>query len=255
MVENSFSGKTVLLTGGSRGIGKAIANAFASQGARVAFTFHGNSEAARQTFRDLPGKGHMALKADICDPDAVKELVDTVMKEFGQIDILVNNAGVFVEHPIDEASYAKWQSVWRETIDTNLIGPANLLHQVVPHMISHRGGSIINISSRGAFRGEPRHTAYGASKAGLNSLSQSLAQELGPYGIYVYAIAPGFVETEMIAHFLKQEDGLAAKAQSPLNRVAQPEEIAETVLFLASGKATFCTGAILDVNGASYLRN
>lgn len=255
MTQSSFSGKTVLLTGGSRGIGKAIAEAFAREGARVAFTFHRNSETARQTYRDLPGKGHLALKADITDPDAVKELVDTVMQAFGRIDVLVNNAGVFVEHPIDEAGYAKWQSVWRDTIHTNLIGPANLIHQVVPHMISHQGGSIINISSRGAFRGEPRHTAYGASKAGLNSLSQSLAQELGPFGIYVYAIAPGFVETEMIHHLMNQEEGKIAKAQSPLNRVAQPEEIAETVLFLASGKATFATGVILDINGASYLRN
>jgi NAD(P)-dependent dehydrogenase (short-subunit alcohol dehydrogenase family) len=250
----SFSGKTALVTGGSRGIGKAIAEAFAGAGARVAFTFHRNAETARQTMRELPGQGHLALKADVGDPEAVKELVEAVMQEFGHIDILVNNAGVFVEHPIDEVGYDKWQSVWRETLHTNLIGPANLIHQVVPHMIARRSGRIINISSRGAFRGEPRHTAYGASKAGLNSLSQSLAQELAPFGIYVYAIAPGFVETDMIEGYM-DKNSEAMKAQSPLNRVAKPEEIAEGVLFLASENTGFYTGAIIDANGASYLRS
>lgn len=255
MIQYDFSGKNVLVTGGSRGIGKAIVQAFAKAGARVAFTFHRNAEAARQTTRDLYGKGHIALKADVSDPEAVKELVEAVVQEFRHIDILINNAGVYAEHPVDEASYHKWQAVWRETIETNLIGPANLIHQVAPNMIAHGGGRIINISSRGAFRGEPRHTAYGASKAGLNSLSQSLAQSLAPYGISVYAIAPGFVETDMTHHYLESEEGAAIKAQSPMNRVAQPDEIAEAALFLASEKAAFFTGTILDINGASYLRS
>jgi 3-oxoacyl-[acyl-carrier protein] reductase len=254
MNDLSFSGKTVLVTGGSRGIGKAIANAFAARGARVAFTFHRNAETARQTVRDLPGKGHMALKADICDPDAVKELVEALIKELDRIDILVNNAGIYTEHAIDETSYDKWKSVWRETIDTNLIGPANLIHQLAPYMIAQGGGHIVNISSRGAFRGEPRHSAYGASKAALNAMSQSLAQALGPYGIYVTAVAPGFVETDMTKAILESEAGEAIKAQSPLNRVATPEEIADVVLFLASNKAEYLTGGIIDVNGASYLR-
>lgn len=254
MGELLFSNKTVLVTGGSRGIGKAIARAFAAQGARVAFTFHRNAETARQTMRDLPGKGHLALKADICDPDAVRELVETVVRELGGIDILINNAGIYAEHPVDESSYDKWQNVWRETIDTNLMGPANLIHQTVPCMIGQGGGRIVNISSRGAFRGEPRHSAYGASKAGLNALSQSLAQALAPHNIFVYALAPGFVETDMTRELLKSEAGEIIRAQSPLNRAARPEEVADVVLFLASDKAQYLTGSVVDMNGASYLR-
>jgi 3-oxoacyl-[acyl-carrier protein] reductase len=128
------------------------------------------------------------------------------------------------------------------------------MHAVVPHMVAAGRGRIVNISSRGAFRGEPDHPAYGASKAGLNSLGQSMAQALGPHGIYVTTVAPGFVETEMAAPFLDSAAGDAIRAQSPLNRAATPQEIARVVVFLATPGAESTTGAIVDVNGASYLR-
>ena len=158
------------------------------------------------------------------------------------------------DQPILETSYEDWQRVWRRTIDTNLLGPANLMHAVAPHMAAAGGGRIVNISSRGAFRGEPTHPAYGASKAGLNSLGQSMARALGPQGIYVTTVAPGYVGTDMAAPFLDGPGGDAIRAQSPLDRVATAREVARVVVFLATPGAESTTGAIVDVNGASYLR-
>ncbi len=139
-------------------------------------------------------------------------------------------------------------------LDTNLIGPANLSYLAARHMIEQGGGRIVNVSSRGAFRGEPEGPAYGASKAGLNAMSQSLAKRLAPHNIFVGVVAPGFVDTDMAARYLDTPRGDEIRAQSPLGRVAKPEEVALAVMFLAAEGAEFTTGAILDVNGASYLR-
>jgi NAD(P)-dependent dehydrogenase (short-subunit alcohol dehydrogenase family) len=166
--------------------------------------------------------------------------------------VVVNNAGVFPPHEMRTTSYEEWQAAWRHTLDVNLVGPANVIWCAVPHM--RRGGRIVNVSSRGAFRGEPKQPAYGASKAGLNSLTQSLALALGPLGIAVTAVAPGFVETDMSNEHLKSPRGAQIRAQSPLNRVARPEEVAAAVRWLASPEAEWATGAVLDLNGASYLR-
>jgi 3-oxoacyl-[acyl-carrier protein] reductase len=249
-----FDGMVVLVTGGSRGIGRAVAEQFATQGATVAVQFRVARRAAEETVAALGGVGHLALPADLADPGQARSLVERVVGELGRVDVLVNNAGIYREHPILATGYEEWQEAWRRTIDTNLIGPANLLHAVVPHMVAAGGGRIVNVSSRGAFRGEPDHPAYGASKAGLNSLGQSMARALGPHGIYVTTVAPGFVETDMAAPFLEGADGDAIRAQSPLNRAATPEEVARVVVFLASPGTEYLTGAIVDVNGASYLR-
>jgi 3-oxoacyl-[acyl-carrier protein] reductase len=249
-----FDGMVVLVTGGSRGIGRAVAEQFAGQGATVAVQFRVARQAADDTVAALPGAGHLVVAADLADPGQVRSLVDRVVGALGGIDVLVNNAGVYQEHPILATGYQEWQEAWRRTIDTNLIGPANLLHAVVPHMVAAGGGRIVNVSSRGAFRGEPDHPAYGASKAGLNSLGQSMARALGPHGIYVTTVAPGYVETDMAAPFLEGAGGDAIRAQSPLNRAATPEEVARVVVFLASPGTEYLTGAIVDVNGASYLR-
>ena len=244
----------VLVTGGSRGIGRAVAEEFAARGATVAVQFRADRRAADDTLAALHGVGHLALPADVTDPEQVRSLVERVVDRFGGIDVLVNNAGIYQEHPILETSYEDWQRIWRRTIETNLIGPANLMHAVVPHMVAAGGGRIVNVSSRGAFRGEPDHPAYGASKAGLNSLGQSLALALGPHGIYVTTVAPGFVETDMAAPFLDGPAGDAIRAQSPLRRAATAREVARVVVFLATPGAESTTGAIVDVNGASYLR-
>lgn len=250
-----FTDKTVLVTGGSRGIGRAIASKFASKGARVAVLFRSDQVSADKTLAELEGYGHLAIKADVADPEQVEQAVLDVVQEFGSLDIVVNNAGIGIYHPLPTTSYADWQQAWKQTIDANLIGPANICFCAAKHMIEQGGGRIVNITSRGAFRGEPTKVAYGASKAGLNSLSQSLAVALAEHKIFVGAVAPGFVNTELTADRLNGPEGDEIKGQSPFNRVAQPEEVAHAVLFLASEGAEFSTGTIIDVNGASYLRS
>lgn len=251
----NFAEKVVLVTGASRGIGQATAAAFAQAGARVAVHFNQNREAAEQVGANLPGSGHIVVQANIADPVAVERMVAHAIASLGHIDVLVNNAGVYQEHPLDRTSYQDWQSAWQQTLSINLLGAVNVAYCVARHMIERQGGHIINVTSRGAFRGEPRATAYGASKAGLNSFSQSLAQHLAPYNIFVTAVAPGWVETDMARAVLESPAGDAIRQQSPLNRVARPEEVAHTILFLASESAEFLTGSIVDVNGASYLRS
>ena len=252
---SSFAGKHVLITGGSRGIGRATAIAFAEAGAAVAFNFRANEDAARQTLQAMGGPKHLAIKADITNPVAVQKLVQKIIDTFGKIDILVNNAGIFMPHRIDEVDYQTWQNSWQQTLNLNLIAASNLCYCVAQHMMPRKSGKIINVSSRGAFRGEPEFPAYGASKAALNAMSQSLAQVLGPYEIAVTAVAPGFVETDMAAATLNGPNGASIKNQSPMGRVAKPEEVAHGILFYASDKAKFMTGGILDINGASYLRS
>ena len=241
------------MTGASRGIGRAIARAFASQGDRVAVHHRGSADLAQEVLDGLPGGGHTIVQADLADAEAVRRMVETAVASLGGLDVLVNNAGIYVWHPITEVSYEKWQEVWRETLAVNLTGAANVTWCAVQHM-KETGGRIVNVSSRGAFRGEPRHPAYGASKAGLNAFGQSMARALAPFGISVGTVAPGYVETEMAAADLGSARGEEIRAQSPFNRVATPEEIAAAVAYLASDQAEWASGTILDLNGASYLR-
>jgi NAD(P)-dependent dehydrogenase (short-subunit alcohol dehydrogenase family) len=249
-----FSGKNVLITGGSRGIGKTCAQAFAERGGRIAINFNQNETAAHETMASLTGDGHMIIKADVSQPDPVQSMVTGVASEFNRIDIVVNNAGISQRHPIDGVDYDEWQGAWERILSINLVGSANVMYWAVQHMMKKGGGRIVNVSSRGAFRGEPEQPAYGASKAGMNAMSKSLAQKLIPHNIYVGVVAPGFVETEMAAKTLSGPEGEGIRMQSPFKRVARPEEVAYAVLFLAAEESKFSTGAIIDVNGASYLR-
>jgi len=221
-VEFDFVNKNVLVTGSSRGIGRAIAQRFAESGARVAIHYHKNRQAAEQTFADLPGGPHLLVQADVSDPVSVQEMVDTVLNATERIHVLVNNAGIFEEYPIVELTYEQWQEKWERTIRTNLLGPANTSFCLIQHMKNQGGGKIVNVSSRGAFRGEPDAPAYGASKAGLNSLSQSMALALAQYNVFVYVVAPGFIDTDMTAEMLSGPKGDAIRGQSPLGRVALP---------------------------------
>ena len=245
--------RAILVTGASRGIGKAVAQAFANQGDRVAVHHRDSAGLAREVLDGLPGGGHTIVQADLADAEAVRRMVEAAVASLGGLDVLVNNAGIYVWHPITEVSYEKWQDTWRETLAVNLTGAANVTWCAVQHM-KETGGRIVNVSSRGAFRGEPRHPAYGASKAGLNAFGQSMARALAPFGISVGTVAPGYVETEMAAADLNSARGDEIRAQSPFNRVATPEEIAAAVVYLASDQAEWASGTILDLNGASYLR-
>ena len=250
-----FSGKHVLITGGSRGIGKAIAKAFAKHGACVAISYNTNLQAAHKTIDSLLGGPHLIIQADVSQPDSVKHLIDTVISKFGKLEIVVNNAGIINDLRIDKVDYATWQGSWKEILEINLIGPANISYCAIQYMMKNNGGKIVNISSRGAFRGEPDCPAYGASKAGLNAMSQSLAQKLAKYNIFIGVVAPGFVETDMTSEILSGPNGDEIRNQSPIGRVAKPEEVAQAVLFLAAEGSEYMTGAIIDVNGASYLRS
>ena len=245
--------RAVLVTGASRGIGRAVAQAFAELGDRVAVHHRGSPELARQVRAGLPGGGHTIVQADLADADAVRRMVDQAQADLGGLDVLVNNAGIYAWHPITEVSYQQWQDAWRETLAVNLTGAANVTWCAVQYMKA-TGGRIVNVTSRGAYRGEPRHPAYGASKAGLNSFGQSMARALAPVGIAVATVAPGYVETDMTVDELNTQRGKEIRAQSPFNRVATPEEIAAAVVYLASAEAEWASGAILDLNGASYLR-
>lgn len=250
-----FTDRIVLVTGASRGIGREIALQFAEKGAKVAVHYVHNQQAAQLTLEALQGQGHMLVQADLRDSDAVKHMVDHVVLEKGRLDILVNNAGIYEEHPIAEVDYDLWRQQWEDILQTNLIGAANAIFCAVKHMIAQGGGRIVNVSSRGAFRGEPTSPAYGASKAGMNAMGQSLAKALAPHNIFVGTVAPGWVKTDMAADALSGPEGDSIRNQSPLGRVAEAEEVAYAVLFLASEGAEFMTGAIIDVNGASYLRS
>jgi 3-oxoacyl-[acyl-carrier protein] reductase len=256
--------KSVLITGASRGIGLAIAKAFAEQGASIIGLYRSNQVQAEKALAELQliseqnkqTSQHQFYQLDIADTKALERFTEQQLSH-QQIDILVNNAGIYQELDISESNceFEQWQANWQQTLSVNLMAPANLAFLVSRQMIQANQGRIINISSRGAFRGEPDAMAYGASKAAINSLTQSLAKKLAPYNIAVSAVAPGFVETDMVADLLASDAGDAMRAQSPFNRVAQPQDVAAAVLYLASDAAEFASGTIIDVNGASYLRS
>jgi len=222
---------------------------------RVLIHYRRNSDAAERLRASLPGAGHAIVQADLARPLGAQRLAEDALVHAARIDVLVNNAGLYDEHPLTQTDFTRWQAAWRRTLALNLFAAADLCYCIGRHMVAAGGGRIINVSSRGAFRGEPNAPAYGASKAGLNALSQSLAQSLAPHGVCVYVVAPGFVETEMVTEMLQGAAGEQIRKQSPLGRVARPEEVAHTIAFLALGTTQFLTGAIIDINGASYLRS
>ena len=246
-MKNNLSNKTILITGAAGGIGEALCTSFAEANGTIILHYNSNRDKAESLLQKLPGMHHRAIQCDLSNADQV----NTMFSAIDHVDIVINNAAVVENHEIDSLSYQDWQGIWERTIGANLIGPANIMYLASKFMIKNGGGKFINISSRGAFRGEPSAPAYGASKAGLNSLGQSLAKALAKDRVFVYTIAPGFVDTERVKNLIDDE----VRAQSPLNRVAKPQEIADTALWLAAGDNEFLTGCIIDVNGASYLRS
>ncbi|MFF0265758.1 SDR family NAD(P)-dependent oxidoreductase [Kribbella sp. NPDC004536] len=260
----------VLITGASRGVGAAAAQAFARAGDRVVLHCRGAVDRAEEVRAALPGEGHVVVAADLGDPAAIPALVEESAAALGRIDVLVNNAAMFVDepvagsrrvgHPLAETSYDEWVATWRRTLAVNLEGAAHVTWCVARQMLDTdpadgvRRGAVVNVGSRGAYRGEPDVPAYGASKAGLHALGQSLAASLAPHDITVTSIAPGFIATDMTESFLAGPGGDAIRAQSPFNRVATADEVGNAIYWLASADANWASGAVLDFNGASYLR-
>ncbi|MFI5758745.1 SDR family NAD(P)-dependent oxidoreductase [Streptomyces sp. NPDC051569] len=249
------TGRRVLVSGASRGLGRAVSQAFAANGDRVAVHYGTREADARLTRESLAGTGHVLVGGDLSDPAGAARVADEAAEALGGIDVLVNNAAVNERHPLPTTSYEEWAETWQRHLSVNLLATALLSHRAARSMIDRgAGGRIVNIGSRGAFRGEPDHPAYGATKAAVHALGQSLAVSLAPYGIGVASVAPGFFDTERVAHRLSGEEGEAIRAQSPFGRVASAEEIADAVLWLASPLAEWSSGAVLDLNGASHLR-
>lgn len=240
----------VLVTGASGGIGAAISMGLAQRGATVVLHYQAGRASAEATCRKLPGTGHRVLQADLCDPASIERLWSESCAR-GRIDAVVNNAGIFPEHPPLTTAREDWLAAWNRTVAVNLSGPAHLSYFAARTLASQGGGGIVNISSRGAFRGEPDLPAYAASKAGLNAFSQSMAKALAPHGVFSFVVAPGWVATEQVKAYLSDP---AVLADQPLGRVASAEEVAQVVVYCVLDAPPSLTGAILDVNGASYLR-
>lgn len=248
-----------LVTGASRGIGRAVAQAFAHRGDRVAVHYGRDRDAAEQTLASLDGDGHVLVGGDLGDPAGAQGVVDASIDALGSIGILVNNAAVAPSaanaHRVDEASFERWQRAWADMVAVNLLGASNVTMLVAQHMIARgEGGAIVNVGSRGAFRGEPDHPAYAATKAGLQAFGQSMALVLAPHGISVTSVAPGMIATERQASKLEGAGGDGIRGQSPFDRVGTPEEVADAVAYLTSPGAIWASGAVLDLNGASYFR-
>lgn len=244
-----------LVTGGASGIGEACAVALAEKGYQVAINFRSQSDEAKAVCDSLVGDGHRCYQADVTQVNELEKMVRSIQQDYGHIDVLVNAAGRYTPQSLQSESVSEWHQNWQDCLALNLHAPVNLCYLVAPLMAAQGKGRIINITSRGAFRGEANAPAYGAAKSALNSATQSLALALGGDGIAVYAIAPGWTETPAASPRIAAQGWEGVAAQSPLNRVGRPEEIAALAAFLASGDAEYLTGAIIDANGASYLRN
>jgi len=248
-----------LVTGSSRGIGRAIAQALARRGDRVAVHYASDRAAAEETLASLDGSGHAVVGGDIGSPVEAQRIVDEAIAALGSLDTLVNNAAVAPNagnaHRADSTSFESWQAAWTQMVQVNLLGASNVTLLVAQHMIARgEGGAIVHVGSRGAFRGEPDHPAYAATKAGLQAFGQSMALALAPHGIAVASVAPGVISTERQSQLLSGDSGERVKGQSPFGRVGTPEEVADAVAYLTSPGAVWASGTVLDLNGASYFR-
>ena len=238
--------RSALVTGASRGIGRAIASALAREGWSVCVNYLESRDAAGELVRDLRARGlaAMAFRADVSDRAAVNKMVRAAAETLGPVELLVNNAGISHQGLFQDLDGETWDRL----LAVNLTGPRNAVQAVLPHMLSEKRGCVVNISSIWGLRGGSCETAYAVTKAGLIGLTRSLALELAPSGIRVNCVAPGCVETDMVRALGEDTRRMLAE-ETPLGRLGRPEEIAEAVAFLASEKAAFITGQVLTADG------
>lgn len=247
-----LSGKIVLVTGASRGIGRALAEGMAAAGATVAVHFNSSQDRA-EALADTLGNGARTFQADLEDVVATERLFSEVAAAYGRIDVLVNNAGVAFHIPLD-AALDEWHRVWNLTMGVNLRASSLLSRLAVAHFREYGGGRIISIASRAAFRGDtPEYMAYAASKAGMVALTRSIARGFGREGICAFIIAPGFTRTDMAQAFIDTYGEAYAVQDTALGRMAEPSDIAPLAVLLASGLADHATGTSIDVNSGSYV--
>ena len=249
-----LTGKCILVTGGSRGIGAAIVRATASAGACV-LLHYGSSQEAAVRLREEAGSDRCRLvRADLSEPGSGSKLWNEAVSLGQRIDVLVNNAGIFEAAPVD-SSLEAWEKAWDRVLQVNLRAPADLCRAAINDFRCQGGGKIINIASRAAFRGEaPDQMPYGATKGALVTLTKTIARGYAKDGILAFAIAPGFTETEMVSDHLDEDAVRGVVAGIPLEEMAPPSEVGALVAFLASDHARHLTGATFDINGASYVR-
>ena len=243
---DSLQDKVVLVTGGARGIGAACCKSLAAEGAKVVVNYRQRADAAEKVVEEIQAAGGnaIALQADVTCDDQVKQMLATIRQELGTIDVLINNAGIFEIIAHDDITMEKWQ----EMLDVNLTGTYRVTWAITPEMIEQSSGVIINISSIAGLRPRPNSIAYAVTKAGMIAMTKGLAQALAPHNIRVNAVAPGLIDTDIIADVdeaLKQE----LIQQTPIPRLGTPEDIAEVVRFLASSDSSFMTGQTLVASG------
>ncbi len=247
-----LEGKKLMITGGSRGIGRATSLLFAKAGSDVAINYREKREAAERIRLEIERLGRECLlfQADVARKEDIEHMVKEVIKRWGRIDILVNNAGIWTYGEMGNMS----EQVWAETMKINLDGVFYACNAVVPFMKERKSGWIVNVASTAAVRGEAFHSHYAASKGAVVSLTKSLAVELAPSNIRVNCVAPGWVDTEMCVEAFRERDFRRRVEESiPLRRIPPPEDIAGPILFLASDLARHITGEVLNVNGGSIL--
>lgn len=244
---NGFAGKVVIVTGGSRGIGRAIVERFAAEDAQV-ISVGVNADKGRAVAQEIArAGGHVEfMRADVAQRSQVEDLVGQVLDRFARIDVLINNAAIHDSAPVWEETEALWERMFR----VNVLGTVFPSQAVVRHMMERGGGAIVHMASKAGVVGEPGHAAYSASKGAVISLTRAMAVELAPYSIRVNAVCPGPVLTDMLREVIpNEEDRTALATETPLGRIGKPEDIAGATLFLASPKSDWCTGQVISIDG------